>query len=66
MVKTKTELLVGLIPTNADPEHAQLNNTTVPNKSAAKEEVELTTRITGKANNSIKDPSNNNVNVSGF
>ena len=60
MVKTKTELLVGHITTNADQEPKQVNDATVPNKSATNKEVELTMRITGKADNSIKDPTNSN------
>ena len=38
MVKTKTELLVGHITTNADQEPKQVNNATVPNKQTAKNE----------------------------
>ena len=49
------DLLAGLITTNAGPEPAQVVKAPVPNKSAAKEEVELTTRITVQADNSINE-----------
>ena len=56
MVKKIYEYLLASSPQT----RAQYSNAPVHNKSAVKEEVELTTRITGEANNSIKDAIINN------
>ena len=59
-LKTKN-INAGHITTNASPRLAQVNNAPVLNKSAAIEEEEPTTEITGEAENSIKNAKINNL-----
>ena len=52
--KVQIELLGGHITSKAGPKLAQVNDFQVLNKSAAREEEEPTTEITGATENSIK------------
>ena len=64
--KVKIEALAGHITTNAGQDLAQVNDAPVLNQSAAREEVELTTRITSETENRIKDATINNLPTAGF